>query len=340
MPSNKLGIYNNNVFIPYTATTKRSKQIDIKSYITYSIDSQTTGWTVNYAPTIFYADSSNNWRMRINIVMAKDSGSTGSIGGGTLTLAGISFPAFNQAMSGRIVVGTVAQANASSSSIAFDFASSNISIVRVSGDVALSAEPTWASLGTTASAALEGVLAANVFIPSASATESGLITTGAQAIAGPKTFSAGLKLPTSGGTQTTLDYYETKTYSGVKFRGNITGAASTATVDITVTRIGNIVSIYVPTVSITIGAGGDSYISTEISGASPAFLDTRFRPSERTWIPYTAAINGGNLQANPCFALVSSVGDIRIVRDGTGGTLLFVAGTGGSGAPGVITYKV
>jgi hypothetical protein len=57
--------------------------------------------------------------------------------------------------------------------------------VMASGKIPLASEPTT----YTTAANMEGVQAVDVYIPPASATESGLVTTGAQTIAGVKTFT-------------------------------------------------------------------------------------------------------------------------------------------------------
>jgi hypothetical protein len=64
-----------------------------------------------------------------------------------------------------------------------------VTYVAITGSVLLNAEPTWASLGTTAAAALEGVLPVDVYIAPATATSAGLVDTQAQSFAGNKTLT-------------------------------------------------------------------------------------------------------------------------------------------------------
>jgi hypothetical protein len=52
----------------------------------------------------------------------------------------------------------------------------NVAVLYSLNSTILNAEPTWASLGTTAAAALEGVIAADVYIAPATATSAGLLS--------------------------------------------------------------------------------------------------------------------------------------------------------------------
>jgi hypothetical protein len=71
-PSNILGIRNNNVIVPYTAATKRTKELNLASVIT------TTDWTCSNAIGRFEADSAGQWRLIVSGKMVKDSGTTTS----------------------------------------------------------------------------------------------------------------------------------------------------------------------------------------------------------------------------------------------------------------------
>jgi hypothetical protein len=77
-----------------------------------------------------------------------------------------------------------AQTGISDGVVTIYHASYNSNGYQISGDVALASEPTWAA------ANMEGAVNASVYIPPASATETGLVSTAAQTIAGVKTFSA------------------------------------------------------------------------------------------------------------------------------------------------------
>ena len=85
------------------------------------------------------------------------------------------------------------------------------------------------------------------------------------------TASTGLVLPTTGGTAATLNYYESNFNFPMMFQGAGGGGTST-TVNLTISRIGNIVNIIMPIVNIN---SNGSYITTN----SAYYLPTRFRPS-------------------------------------------------------------
>lgn len=175
MATNLLGVPNSNVIVPYTAATKRTKQ--------YSLTVSGTNWTTTRAVGIAYADSLGSWRLRLNI--------TGSISSPTndinLTITGVTFKnvsGFDQSLSFSIASGT-------SDDLKSSYAIPNTSTVRIrggntisggeiSGDVELDSEPTWAA------ANMEGVLPVDVFVPSASASNAGLVDTGIQTFAGIK----------------------------------------------------------------------------------------------------------------------------------------------------------
>ena len=78
-------------------------------------------------------------------------------------------------------------------------------------------------------------------------------------------------LPTSGGTATALNYYESNVNFPMMFQG-AGGGGTTTTVNLTISRMGNIVNIIMPIVNIN---SNGSYITTN----SAYYLPTRFRPS-------------------------------------------------------------
>jgi len=81
-----------------------------------------------------------------------------------------------------------------------------------------------------------------ISVPSADATTTGTVTTSAQTFAGAKTFSAvsdfssGVTLPTTGGTQATLDHYE-------EFTTSYAPTAGTQTVQVRAVRVGKLVTV-------------------------------------------------------------------------------------------------
>jgi hypothetical protein len=168
MANNIIGIRNNNVILPYNATTKRTKEVAL------TVTSAQAGWSTTRAVGVFYADSNGVWRLRFNI--------TGSITPTTLTtttltISNVAFKAgTNQACSGfwgnNATITPRVIALGSGGDIQVDSSSaSSVAGVNVSGDVELNAEPTT----YTTSANMEGVIAADVFIVPASAGVSGIV---------------------------------------------------------------------------------------------------------------------------------------------------------------------
>lgn len=169
MPSNQIGIRNNNAIVPYVAATKRTKEIDISTFIGSSVGS----FSLRQVKAVFYADSNGSWRMTASgsLNYSSDTDLSG------LATKYISFTGvvFRDATSGGMIASNSAdvvqtvftQFGTSNSNLYFIGSSSTIKFLRFTFEVSLASEPNWASLGTTAAAALEGVVAADVYIPEA-----------------------------------------------------------------------------------------------------------------------------------------------------------------------------
>lgn len=170
--SNIIGIRNNNTIVPYTAATKRTKQLDIKADVTYNVGGETTGWTFTAVYAIFYADSLGNWRMRFNLRLLRDTGSV-AVTSATITFTNITNFQITQGIIGSLgaVTAVLSVASGSTKNLTLNLASTTVNILYASGDVMLSSEPT---IYTTA-ANMEGVTAVDVYIPPASAGIQGLI---------------------------------------------------------------------------------------------------------------------------------------------------------------------
>lgn len=105
--------------------------------------------------------------------------------------------------------------------------------------------------------------------------------------AGVCTLAGGLNLPTSGGTVTTLNYYEESTQS-LTF-GWTDNSGTTATVSCKFSRIGNQVQLLIPSFSVNCGNASRTDIRNSV--AFPA----RFRPATRTTNPMVIRINAVNV---------------------------------------------
>jgi hypothetical protein len=119
----------------------------------------------------------------------------------------------------------------------------------------------------------------------ASGATAGVVDGNAASWAGVKTFSDGVKYATTGGTATTLNYYEEKTFTNQAFAFNGTGGASGDTKTITVSKLGKVVTLYVPALT-----GTSRTTSTELKAS--AFLDSRFRPANDQQFPCVSQENG------------------------------------------------
>jgi hypothetical protein len=193
MTTANIGIRSGNVIVPYVSTTKQSKLLTATSVVTISDSFNTT-----YAFVQFEADSSNNWTMHF-FVEGDGSASKAENWSIDITIPGIvtkNVGAVGQTFNCKMLaaVWRIEEAGAAVNSNTFgciNRSGSTLTYTRIvaQGSILLGAEPTWASLGTTAAAALEGVLAADVYIAPASASASGLVDTSAQSFAGNKTLT-------------------------------------------------------------------------------------------------------------------------------------------------------
>lgn len=140
-----------NVIVPYASATKRTKQVNL----TLSGPNHSA---TNLAVGVAYADSAGNWRLIFNI-----DETVSSVADVRITVDGVTF-AGNQALSNNQT------SNAPTLNVTYSYAMSGTSVLRinydaavtschVSGDVALASKPTWAD------ANMEGVVAADVYIP-------------------------------------------------------------------------------------------------------------------------------------------------------------------------------
>jgi len=116
-----------------------------------------------------------------------------------------------------------------------------------------------------------GSIIASGAISGTTITGTGALSVGANSITCGTLSPQNILLPTSGGTATALNYYESNVNFPMMFQG-AGGGGTTTTVNLTISRIGNIVNIIMPIVNIN---SNGSYITTN----SAYYLPTRFRPS-------------------------------------------------------------
>jgi len=192
--TNTLGIRNGNQIVAYGATTKRTKEIDITITAGSGI---TTIDSVLGARAIFYADSAGIWRMDAKITFTATLATAGGFFLGIDNVVFSSATNFSQYVSAGISAAAYQAAGdiigytlANSGNIELDLGASVTGATRgvliSMNGIILKQEPTT----YTIAANMEGAVNASVYIPAASATETGLVSTAAQTIAGVKTFSA------------------------------------------------------------------------------------------------------------------------------------------------------
>lgn len=173
--------------MPYQAATKRTKELTLvkTTDITFATTGASLGtYAIPRASVIFYADSAGNWRMRFNISMVCSSGSRADV---TATFVNVIFKNvadFKQAITVTTdsASGVFGFAAPNTATITMFHGTSTTDEYNLSGDVELNAEPTT----YTTAANMEGVVAADVYIPPASASVDGIVNRSAQTIAGDK----------------------------------------------------------------------------------------------------------------------------------------------------------
>lgn len=250
MATAQLGIKGNNAVVPYVSATKRTKALS--NVLTFS--STPSGWSVIASNVVFYADSAGVWRMVFNISATINSASSGAF-----TIDGVAFKNttnFLQAMSGAGSGAFTVYPTVNTGTINF-VSTTNTTGLHISGDVVLNAEPTT----YTTAANMEGVIAADVYIPNATDTSSGLIP-----------------------------YYKTGTWTPIFTMGS--GTITSYTSAGTYTRIGNVVTISCSGLINDVGTGSAQGIISNLPytiGAQGASGCTRIAGTTGS----TCSITGG-----------------------------------------------
>jgi hypothetical protein len=138
----------------------------------------------------------------------------------------------------------------------------------------------------------------------------------------------GLKLPTSGGTKATLNFYEELSQASSVFTFSGSGS-NTASVTLRIYRTGKTVTIKWPAISFT-SSNGNVQLTSNL-------IPSRFRPAEqRQWI-FIQYTTGGSPAAAPGMVALDTGGNLQFYKDGTAasfnsGTLII--------QPGDITFIV
>jgi hypothetical protein len=148
-----------------------------------------------------------------------------------------------------------------------------------------------------------------------------------------KTFSSGLQLPTSGGTPTTLNYYEEGTFVA-NFNASAGVSGSNTSKTITYTRIGRMVTLYMA--GITNMTSGTTAV---LFATAASTVPTRLIPASNLKWPTQAVFN--NTFSTTCgeFA-VQTDGSLRIFRD-IGESTSWTATTTNCGmADTAVTYSI
>lgn len=287
MTTAQVGIRSGNVIVPYMAATKRTKELALvkTTDITFATTGASLGtYAIPRASVIFYADSTGNWRMRFNISLICSSGSRGDI---TVTFTGLVFKNvsdFKQAVcvttdSNTAVFGWAAP---NASTINIYHATSTTDEYNLSGDVELNAEPTT----YTTAANMEGVVAVDVYLPPASATEDGLVNRSAQNFSGVKTYNDGIKLDDAA-EQSTLNYYkeDDTTLSDVAWKPAGSGSGIGTSFGVKITRVGRFVTLHFPENTSADPAGTTTVVDLKTSGDGVVLLPIWARPiAERNFI--------------------------------------------------------
>lgn len=125
---------------------------------------------------------------------------------------------------------------------------------------------------------------------------------------GDMTLTSGLFLPTSGGTASRLDYYET--ISTNHAFGFTTNSGTNQTVSVKFTRIGNKITIQIPQFLVNCGNQSRSSIPNLVA------IATRFRPTSRICQPVICFFGGtSGSQTFTTMLEVQTTGIIDIFRD-------------------------
>jgi hypothetical protein len=197
--SDIIGVRNNNTIVPYTAATKRTKEMTWTSSDVVVSGTSFSAWTISIAKGFAYADSTGKWRLFFSVRGIGTSGGVRTVA--TLTFANNAAVTFAAGATDYQPVTVSLETadetysfgytNPSAATIYIGHNSLSAAVYAVTADVALASKPAWAD------ANMEGVLPVDVYIAPASGAAPGIVDQNAATWNGVKTFSDGVKL---GGT--------------------------------------------------------------------------------------------------------------------------------------------
>jgi hypothetical protein len=203
--SNIIGIRNNNTIVPYVGATKATKWLHFNqssgAYSLLYVSGNGSSWTTTDCWVKFTADSSGKWTCEF-IARGISGTSAKDINLYLNSVIADTTSNFYQACasgsgSADYTSSVVVGYNASTGNQIFCISPQNTTDWRLSGKFLLYTEPTT----YTTAANMEGVTAVDVYIPPASATSAGLVSTQAQTFAGVKTFTGNVGIGTASPTE-------------------------------------------------------------------------------------------------------------------------------------------
>lgn len=239
-----------NVIVPYVEAKKRTKYVDKTVLAVTGNNNFALLDSSGYA----YADSNGNWRLAFNLWGGQSSAS-----GATLTFPVTFHPSMEQAIlvtGDGPTTGACIAANGSSSSVSYSFPT-NVTAIRMSGDVALESKPTWAD------ANMEDTTEVDIFI-----SENSL---------------PGSKLLDASTPMSKLSAYEEGSFTatGVGFSGSVTGTAHYV-------KIGKVVTLELPLLS-----GTSNATLFEITGLPSDIFPARYLEFAIPYYTDSSALGSG-----------------------------------------------
>jgi len=315
-----------NFVVPLNNALKRTKELDLSS----ALSSSAGTIDLKELRVVFEADSLGNWWIsgagKVNYNAQVDLSGAGTK---YLTIANVNMRnasghlnAMNNAFASQL-----AHFETGGNQLQYITASTTIQYVRFSFCIPLAAEPTT----YTTAANMEGLADVAVYVEPASATASGIVTTGTQTIAGVKTFSDGVKLDDAAG-QSTLNYFvETTGSFTITSSAAGSGGTGTATVSTRLSRIGNRVTVSFQAFNITLG-GTVGFLVSETA------IPSAFRPSTNAIFTIFCKEDGSNLAA-PSALVIYSTGRIDIYKTGVPGAT-FANGVAGLNLDTSVSYNI